>query len=195
MMSFIFPVLLAAALLGSCTAPDPQRGAQLLAAAEAGDVAAVERLLAEQVGTEVHDPCHWTPLMKAAAQGHIAVAQRLLAAGADVAAADRGDYTSLLLAAGNGHTAMVELLLAHGAAIDHQETTQGFTALIWAAQRGHTATVAALLQHGANTQITDFAGLTAAAHARAAGHAEILKMLTGAARGAPQASSNPSNRG
>jgi len=154
-----------------------QRGAELLTLAERGDVSALDALLGRHADADVRDSCQWTPLMKAALNGHRDAVARLLAAGADVDAADKGGYTALMLAASNNHADVVELLLEQGAMIDAQERTQGFTALSWAAQRGHAETVQVLLRHGADTTLPDLEGKTAADHARAEGHADVLALL------------------
>jgi ankyrin repeat protein len=177
---WLLPLLLA----GCSDAPSPdQQAEQLLSVAESGNLTAIERLLGDdRVDANVRNSCDWTPLMKAAVNGHLAAVDRLLAAGAEVDAVDQGGYTALLLAASNNHTAILERLLEQGAMIDAQEKTQGYTPLIWAAHRGHRDAVEALLQRGADETLPDFEGRTAADHARAQGHLELLPVLATSAR-------------
>lgn len=166
-------------LLGCGKTPDPaQQAEQLLSSAETGDILTLQRLLGSQVSANVRNSCDWTPLMKAAVNGHRPAVEQLLAAGADIDATDQGGYTALLLAASNNHAEIVQQLLAHGAMIDAQEQTQGYTALIWAAHRGHLDTVELLLAQGSDATLPDFAGRTAADHARDQHHPEILTLLT-----------------
>jgi ankyrin repeat protein len=172
-------LLLTLALLSACSdAPDPQQQADaLLSVAESGDLSAIDQLLGAKVDANVRNSCDWTPLMKAAVNGHDQAVERLLAAGAEVDAVDQGGYTALLLAASKNHVAIIERLLDAGAMIDAQERTQGYTPLIWAAHRGHRDAVEVLLEHGADRTLPDFEGRTAADHARAEGHGEILALL------------------
>ncbi len=188
MMDFInrpclsLPALLLLGLLAGCgpaeewpTGGEPD--SPLIQAAEQGDLAAVDQLLARHINPDPRTECGWTPLMKAALNGHVAVVEHLLQAGARVDAVDRGGYTALMLAASNNHVAIVGLLLRGGAQINRQERTKGWTALIWAAKEGHLATVQTLLKQGADPNIRDLEGKTAADWARAGGHAEILALL------------------
>ncbi len=172
----IMPLLIAISGCGDSDAP--QAGGSLLEIAEQGDVSALDALLKRSTTVDVRDSCDWTPLMKAALNGHGEVVERLLAAGASIDAEDNGGYTAMMLAASNNHLAILDLLLELGAMIDHQERTTGWTALIWAAGKGHSGVVETLLSHGADRTLEDFAGQTAADHARAAGHQVIVARLT-----------------
>ena len=149
MRKLILIPLLLVPLLFACSAEEPETSdgdPPLLRAAEMGDLAELDRLLASQPLVDSRDQCQWTPLMKAALNGHADAVTRLLEHGADPQAADKGGYTALLLAASNNHAGIVEQLLAVGAQIDVQEVTQGWSALIWAAKRGHLASVKVLLE-------------------------------------------------
>ena len=163
-MKALFPLFLSLLLL-ACGNDVEQNTSEdltppLVTAAERGDLAQVEQLLAESHQTDVVDSCKWTPLMKAALNGYIAVVERLLAEGADVNLTDKGGYTALQLAASNNHADIVELLLRHGAKINAREQTLGWTALLWAAKEGRSESVSVLLRHGADSRITDFQGNT-----------------------------------
>ena len=54
---------------------------------------------------------------------------------------------------------------------------QQLTALMWAAGQGHAEAVQVLLARGARTDLLDDRGLTAAAIARQAGHAEVAALV------------------
>ncbi len=179
-LTLLFTFCLVTLVSGCGGSEDPQAQADaLLSVAETGDVSSLEQLLGERVDANVRNSCDWTPLMMAAVNGHAEAAERLLGAGAEVDAVDQGGYTALLLAVSNNHTAVMEQLLARGAMIDAKEQTQGYTPLIWAAHRGHQQAVELLLERGVDTSLPDFAGKTAADHAREQGHAEILALLEG----------------
>lgn len=170
--------LLVLSLVGCSDAPQSaQKAEQLLEMAEAGDVAAIERLLGDRVNANVRNSCDWTPLMMAAVNGHPDAVERLLSAGAAVDAEDQGGYTALMLAASNNHVDVMEQLLAQGAMINAKEQTQGYSPLIWAAHRGHREAVALLLAHQADRTLPDFEGQTAAEHAREQGHTAVLALL------------------
>lgn len=180
-MKALFPFFLSLLLLACGSNAEQNTGKDatpaLVTAAETGDLARVERLLAESHRTDVVDSCQWTPLMKAALNGHIVVAERLLAEGADVNLSDKGGYSALHLAASNNHVAIVELLLQRGAQIDVREQTMGWTALLWAAKQGHGESVAMLLRHGADREIPDFQGNTPLDWAKRNRHVDVVELL------------------
>ncbi|PTX99046.1 ankyrin repeat domain-containing protein [Opitutus sp. ER46] len=86
-------------------------------AAYAGDVAAVERLIAEGVDVNVWDKWGRNALSLAAGAGHLQVVQQLITAGAWVDPFEEGSVykTPLMVAAEGGHTQVVEHLLDAGA--------------------------------------------------------------------------------
>jgi ankyrin repeat protein len=93
---------------------------ELLATAEAGDAAAVDRLLAGDASPDQPGPGGETPLMRAAARGHTEVVRRLLAKGARVDATTDVGNTALMFAAVRGRVEMLRLLMASGARPDHR---------------------------------------------------------------------------
>ena len=112
---------------------DPQApGAPLFDALERGDLAAVERLLAEGADVDMRDPRLPEPF----------------AAPPLVVAACRGD------------TAMVRSLLAHGADVDARDGAGG-TALIWACDGGDLECARLLLDAGADPRLRNRDGYTA----------------------------------
>jgi ankyrin repeat protein len=134
---------------------------QLIQAAEAGDMDAVQRLLRRGAEVDACDDCRWTAMMKAANNGHTAIVQLLLEHGADVNAQDKGGYTALMVAAANGYVDTVQLLLARGAHVDVQDQGMGWSALIWAAKEGEAEVVRQLLAAGAQRELRDSEGLAA----------------------------------
>lgn len=90
----------------------------LLAAASAGDEAAVDRLLSSgtaRMDLNLCDEQRETALHKAAAGGHAGVISRLVAAGADVLSRNDRALTPLAHALAGNHEAAVRALLAAGA--------------------------------------------------------------------------------
>ncbi len=150
----------------------------LIVAAETGDLARIEALLAKQSDVDTRDSCRWTPLMKAALNGHTSAVQRLLESGAQPNLGDKGGYTALMLAASNNHADIVELLLRHGADIDPVESTEGFSALIWSAKLGHPEVIKILLQHGADPTLRDHKGMTALDWAKQNNHQAAARLLS-----------------
>jgi ankyrin repeat protein len=158
---------------------EPLEPVSLLDASERGDQQQIARLLDEHQPVDMRDACLFTPLMKAAMNGHLDAVKQLVQAGARVDSEDKGGYTALMLAASNNYSALVDYLAGQGAVVDHVEQTNGWTALIWASNRGHQATVERLLHHHADPARRDHEGLSAADHARRAGHEQVLSTLLG----------------
>ncbi|KAK3256270.1 hypothetical protein CYMTET_34586, partial [Cymbomonas tetramitiformis] len=85
-------------------------GVQMAAAAAAGRVEEVMRLLEAGCPPEIGDYDHRTGLHMAAAHGHVAVLERLLQHGASANVRDRRECTPLNDAADKGHVEATELL-------------------------------------------------------------------------------------
>lgn len=162
----------------------------LLAAAKAGDLPAVERLI-EQGGmlNERHPIVggfddDYTPLGVAAREGHVAVVERLLAAGADprrTIGLMKG--TAVHDAAYFGHADVLRSLLSPGrtalaADIDVQGAYNGLTALHDAVWHGHTDSVRVILEAGASLTLRTHAGLTPKDLASLYGYEELVNLLT-----------------
>jgi ankyrin repeat protein len=86
----------------------------LISAAERGDAAAVQALLAK--GAEVNAKGYdgWTALMLASENGHLDVVQALLAKGPDLNAKGYDGRTALMLTSESGHLDVAQALLAKG---------------------------------------------------------------------------------
>lgn len=118
----------------------------LWCAAYAGDLALVERLIAEGVDVNVWDGYGRSALTFAADGGHLAVARRLVAAGAwaDPFGEDSVYLTPLMCAADRGHVEMAEYLLECGADPTRQGGAAFRTAEAYA--RGQHDFLAAILR-------------------------------------------------
>jgi len=151
----------------------------LAAAARAGDLAAVRRLIAEGQPVDKGGAKSGTPLWqacasKAAAETRIAIAEALLAAGANPRH-DNGGVTALNAAASRGPLALVELLI-RGGALEWQPDGKGRAPLA-AARRGKAADKAAIIELLARPVIRDpsfRAAVTALQGGDVAGLARLL---------------------
>jgi ankyrin repeat protein len=118
---------------------------ELMAAAHAGDLAQVRRLLAAGADANARDENGWTALMKACynaelKHGFAEVVQALIDAGADIEAPIGYGVRPLMLAAGYGETAVVEALLKAGADVLAQNEG-GYTALMMVKQKHYVDVV------------------------------------------------------
>ncbi len=152
----------------------------LAAAAQAGDAERVAALLrADPSALDARNADGWTALHLAAHYGHADVVRLLLTHGADVAVRSTNTLANqpLHAAVAGGRTAVVELLLAQGA--DANATQHGgWTPLHGAAQLGDVAMVRALLARGADVAVRSADGPNANDLAMAAGHPEVVALLT-----------------
>lgn len=138
----------------------PLRDADLPAAAVAGDLGALRRLLSLGLPIDAVDAQGCTALLRAAGGGHRALVDHLLDRGADPARAARTGATPLSAAISMRHVAVVERLLAAGAD-PNQPMPGGVTPLMLAAALGLPELAARLLQAGADIAARDGQGLSA----------------------------------
>ena len=117
----------------------------LVDAAKAGDLAAVERLLAAGADPDQHDRHRNTALIFAARDGHLEVARALVAAGASVNWVDGEQVTPLILAAHKNHPDVARLLLEAGADPAPRDRW-GRQALDYALRRGADDPIARLIR-------------------------------------------------
>jgi len=116
---------------------------ELLLAAEAGDVEAVQALLAAGAPVDSASAGGDTPLMRATSKGRLEVVRLLLTAGADVNARRADGMTPLIYAAFFGHTEVARCLVGSGADVDASDRL-GMRALDWAKSKGAMDTVEVL---------------------------------------------------
>lgn len=90
----------------------------LMVAAENGDLAEVQRLLAQGAKVNAQDQRGWTPLMHAAFKDHATEASALLRVGANPNQRDRAGRTALLWASQDYAPEVAETLLGAGARLD-----------------------------------------------------------------------------
>lgn len=94
-------------------------GLALLDATEAGDLQAMQQLLAQGATVNARNAQGWTPLHVAAMGGDLQVLTLLLTHGADVHAQSYSGFTPLhSVSMRGGSRAVVDLLIAHGAVPD-----------------------------------------------------------------------------
>jgi ankyrin repeat protein len=166
------------------------RPQDLVAAAGAGDVSAMDKLLTLGLSIEAVDVQGATALLRAAGNGHAAAVAYLLEHRADAAHSASTGATALSAAVSARRENVVDVLLTHGVAVD-QRLPGGGTALMIAAALGFPELAAQLLTHGAQVNAEDERGMRAlhavAQYAFASGDAEraqrtlILLLDAGAA--------------
>lgn len=133
--------------------PTPAQAAAysgLHAAAQRGDVAAIERLAAtSREVRELRDANGRTALHVATFARQRGAVKSLLAAGADSSAFENGRYDAVTIAAVANDEETLRLLLAHGASAKLITSRYDGTALIAAAHLGHAGVVRQLIAAGA----------------------------------------------
>jgi ankyrin repeat protein len=119
-------------------------GRELLAAAERGDGAALQRLIAAGVPLDAVDAAGRTPLLIAVERNHGGAAAQLIAAGANINAQAANADTPWLLAGALGRADMLRLMIPKGPDFSIRNRFGG-NALIPACERGHVEAVRVLL--------------------------------------------------
>lgn len=119
-------------------------------AANLGDAAIVEALLAAGADAKASNRYGITPLVLACVRGNAATVERLIAAGADPNTATAAGVTVTMTAARTGAADVIRVLSARGANVNAAETTRSQTALMWAAADGNVDAVKALIAAGAD---------------------------------------------
>lgn len=113
-------------------------------AAEQGDTAAIERLIAGGAAMDSADAAGRTPLLLAVQNNHVAAAIRLIDGGANINAQATNQDTPWLLAGALGRTAMLRHMFPRGPDFAIRNRYGG-NALIPACERAHVDTVAFLV--------------------------------------------------
>ncbi|MSQ70709.1 MAG: ankyrin repeat domain-containing protein [Betaproteobacteria bacterium] len=124
---------------------------RLISAAESGNVAEIDRLLAAGARVDARDARGRTALLAACHYGHVATVRALLETAIAIDHVNNPGWTALLEA----------VILGDGGA-------------------RHTEIVRLLLAKGANSNLPDGQGVTPLAHACQRGQAEIGRLLQGA---------------
>ncbi|WP_158882676.1 ankyrin repeat domain-containing protein [Rhodanobacter sp. L36] len=143
--------------------PRPHRALRpddLPAAASAGALATVQRLLELGFAVDTRDDQGATALLRACGAGHRDVAACLLDSGADASLAARTGVTPLAAAVAARREALVGLLLEHHVAIE-QRLPNDATVLMVAAAMGYPEIVDLLLGANAEVDAVDASGRTA----------------------------------
>jgi uncharacterized protein len=162
----------------------PAQDQALIAAAERGANAAVEKLLREGAGPGARDAKGRSALLAATHGNQVEAARLLIAAGADVNARDAIGDSPFLYAGAEGRNEILKMTLAAGA--DLASTNRyGGTALIPAAHHGHVETVKILLATAIDKDHVNRLGWTALLEAVILGdggpaHSQIVRLLIAA---------------
>jgi ankyrin repeat protein len=163
-------------------------------AAQRGDVAAVQALLAKKADVNAPQNDGSTALHWAVYRGDATMVNVLVRAGANVKAANRAGSTPLWLAAINGDATVIGQLLEAGAD-PNEKLPLGRTPLMIASRTGNVEAMKVLIDRGANVNAKEAQrGTTAMMWAADEGHAAAIQLLVD--RGADiKAQSNPAPRG
>lgn len=153
--------------------------AELQAAAEQGDVAAVLALLARGADADSAGREGRNAVINAAWRGRKEIVRLFLQRGAKTESTDQDERTPLIWSAINGHPGVAAELLKGGANPNHADSN-GSTALIRAAWNGHADVVRQLVAGGADLNRMNLGGHTALSLARREGHDEIVRLLRSA---------------
>ena len=159
-------------------------GAPLLEAAERGDTAGVDRLIAAGAPIDAANASGQTPLLLAVQNNHLAIATRLIDAGADINAQAANQDTPWLLAGALGRTAMLRHMLPKGPDFAIRNRFGG-NALIPACERAHVDTVAFLVTTPIDVNHVNNLGWTCLLEIVILGdggprHVEVTKLVLGA---------------
>ncbi|MDP2029876.1 MAG: ankyrin repeat domain-containing protein [Thiobacillus sp.] len=154
---------------------------ELFAAAQSGDAAQIQQLLAAGADHAATDEAGETALMLAAREGHVDAIKALIAAGADVNAKSPQGWTALAKAAYNGETERgyveaIEVLHEAGALVD-ERIFFGITPLMLAAGGGDASVVEWLINNGADVLTANEGGRTARMMADDKFYVDVINLL------------------
>lgn len=149
---------------------------QLKEAVGRGNLAQVQRALADGADVNAHITDGTTALHRAARYGHKDIVELLLAHGADIAGKASNGFTPLHAAIYSGDKDIVQFLIDHGADVNAQ-TIDGAIPLHIAAYRGYEDILKLLVAHGAYVTNKTKSGSTALNFAAQKGHTDIIKLL------------------
>jgi len=154
---------------------------ELFAAAQSGDAAQIQQLLAAGADHAATDEAGETALMLAAREGHVDAIKALIAAGADVNAKSPQGWTALAKAAYNGETERgyveaIEVLHEAGASVD-ERIFFGITPLMLAAGGGDASVVEWLINNGADVLTANEGGRTARMMADDKFYVDVINLI------------------
>jgi len=152
-------------VLAVAAGPTGLAAGELNDAAQRGDVAAVDRLLASGGNINEREPTGETPLISAALAGQNKVVTDLLRRGADITVRNNRGLSAINAAAYAGDLESVKLLIAAGADLDDANNHFKVTPLILASEANAVGVVSYLLDKGARIENTERAGYTALSRA------------------------------
>mmetsp|Transcript_19680 Transcript_19680/g.35015 ORF Transcript_19680/g.35015 Transcript_19680/m.35015 type:complete len:237 (-) Transcript_19680:83-793(-) len=152
---------------------------QLMAAAKAGDMRMLEKVLEGGVPVDAVAPweANETALMVAAKWGHTRCVEFLVANRCRLDMRDDHGETALYKAAEWGRLDTVLMLIQKGANMDKTTRQAKESPLMIAAKLGHTEIAAALVREGASLKVLNTNGLDAIECAREAGQDATVKAL------------------
>ncbi len=154
---------------------------ELINAINAGEISAVQRMLAAGADVNHRDSEGVTLLMLAANAGDMPMVKLLIKNGADVNACDAHGWSALAKAVYNaemkcGFVDVVNTLIGAGANIE-ASIGYGVRPLMLAAGYGEAEVVEALLQAGANVQARNEGGYTALMMAKQKHYVDVINLL------------------
>ena len=147
---------------------------ELHEAAIAGDLEAIERLLAD--GVDVDEKGIASPLFLAARSGHAEAVSLLIENGADINFESKWG-TPLHIAVSRGHLSVARVLLEEGADPNIPGGDDETAPIHDAARKGSVEGVQLLLAHGANPNARNRLREPPLHHARSRGHDEVASIL------------------
>lgn len=150
---------------------------ELYQAAAAGDLSAVEQLLASGAAVDAPDRNGETPLMAAALADRPEIAELLVSRGADLSARNAGGFSPLHAAAYSGSIAVATILLDRGAAIEDTANKAHASPLMVAADEGRAGVVDLLILRGADINSLDKDGYSPLSQAWSKKHVDVVRML------------------
>ena len=168
-----------AALPHAVLAQDVSVNVRMLAAARAGDQAAVVRALADGASVNARTRIGETALVMALKNEQPALAMDMINAGTDVNLAAVNGVTPLMAAAHAGETDVARLLLAKGADVTAVDRLQK-SAMTYAAGQGRSEIVVLLLRAGIDPNAIYAHELTALMWAAGYGKTETMQALLAA---------------
>ena len=143
---------------------------------QSGDVAKLEKLVAQGYDFNQIDEDYLTPLETAADEGNLKIVKILLAAGASP---HQGEFTPLYLAATEGHREIVDMILAIPNYVQLANKKKFHEAFVSASFHSEFDIVKAFIEIGADVNTLVFSS-TALENAVIFGHLETVKLLMAA---------------